>query len=136
MLRWVVALGFIAVASSAFGADFEPPIFGTPYVAAPPLYTRWAGLFVGGQAGFARTVIDFSGVSAIGPSDPFLAPYGKASVWARFSEDDPNAAAFGGFVGYNLQWDSVIIGVEANYNRTSLQGSSSGSRCYLADPRN
>src|SRR5438105_1263267 len=133
MGRWVVAFAFIALTCPATAADFEPSIFGSPYVPAPPTYTRWSGFYAGGQAGFGTTKIDFSDVIALGPSDPFLSPYGPASAWAQFGKTRANAASFGGFVGYNFQWDDVIIGIETNYNRTSLYGSSSASRCYLAD---
>jgi outer membrane immunogenic protein len=40
------------------------------------------------------------------------------------------AASYGGFVGYNTQWDDAIIGIELNYNHSSLFGSWSSSRCY------
>src|SRR5262245_25853918 len=36
-------------------------------------------------------------------------------------------ATHGGFVGYNYQMGEVVIGIEANYNRTSLNTSSSSS---------
>ena len=134
MRRWVVALGFIALTLPAIAADFEPSIFNSsPYVAGPPTYTRWTGFYVGGQAGGGTTLNNFSGFAALGPNDPFLAPYGAASGWAQFKKDRATAASFGGFVGYNAQWDDVVIGIEANYNHTSLSGSSSASRCYLAD---
>jgi opacity protein-like surface antigen len=34
---------------------------------------------------------------------------------------------WGGFVGYNTQWDDVVLGIEANYMHGSFGGSSTGS---------
>ena len=38
--------------------------------------------------------------------------------------------SYGGFVGYNVQWDDVIIGVDVNYNRSSFARRRAGD----ADP--
>jgi outer membrane immunogenic protein len=138
MRRSIVAFCLLAVASPTLAADFEPYGFpgSSPYVAAPPVFTRWSGFYAGGQAGFGTTKVDFTSVTALGPLNSFLQPYGSASSWASFGKGQPNAGAFGGFVGYNAQWDDVIIGIETNFNRTSLIGHSSASRCYLEDNTN
>ena len=134
MRRWIAAFGFIALTFPAMAADFEPSIFSgsSPYVPAPPTYTRWSGFYVGGQAGFGTSKMDFAKAEALSPSDPFLAPYSPISTWAKFGKSSGNAASFGGYVGYNAQWEDAIIGIEANYNRTSLHAGASASRCYLA----
>ena len=37
-------------------------------------------------------------------------------------------SGFGGFIGYNSQWDEVVIGVELNYTHGNFFGSSTGSQ--------
>ena len=134
MRRWVAAFGLIALTFPAIAADYEPPIFGgSPYMPAPPTYTRWSGFYAGGQQGYGTTTTDFTRDQAIGPSNLFVAPYGPASAWAQFSKVRANGASLGGFLGYNAQWDDVVIGIEANYNHTWLHSRSSSSRCYLAN---
>jgi outer membrane immunogenic protein len=41
------------------------------------------------------------------------------SLWAQ---------GFGGFLGYNTQWQDLILGVEANYTHTSLSVMTSNSQ--------
>ena len=43
---------------------------------------------------------------------------------ARSARPTPPARAYGGFVGYNWQWDQAVVGVEGSYNRTDLHLSS------------
>src|SRR3954447_19602708 len=106
MRRWIAAFGFMALTLPAAAADFDPMIFGpTPYVAAAPTYTRCTGFYFGAQAGFVASAMDFTSANALGPLDPYLAPYGAASEWAQFGNAHANGASFGGFVGYNFQWD-------------------------------
>ena len=52
------------------------------------------------------------------------------STWASFDRSDKRSGSYGGFVGYNTQWDDAIIGVEVNYSHTSVSGSSSDFQCY------
>ena len=139
MRRLIAAasIGFAAsgLGSSAWAADYEPSDFPTlrgssPYVPAVPTYTRWSGLYAGGQAGFGMSGMDLGRVTAYGPTDPFLTPLGLASAWAVFGTDHPKAGNFGAFVGYTSQWDDVVLGVELNYNRTHLVGSSSALQSF------
>ena len=66
MRRLFVALALIGFASAAGAADYElsdPPILRgsnpvvqTPYVPAPPTFTRWSGFYAGGQAAIKNVV--------------------------------------------------------------------------------
>src|SRR5262249_55197234 len=40
------------------------------------------------------------------------------SEWVVLGKSDQRALSFGGFVGWNSQWDDVVLGVELNYNRS------------------
>lgn len=135
MRRLVVAVALLGFATGASAADYEMPDLPTlrgsnGYVPVPPTYTRWNGLYAGGQAGFGISGMDLGRVTAYGPTDPFLAPLGLASAWALFGTDHPKAGNFGAFVGYLSQWDDVVLGVELNYNRTRLLGSSSDAQSF------
>lgn len=150
MRRLLVAFALIGFVSDAFAGEFEMPVLRgasddyapSQYVAAPPTYTRWSGFYLGGQAGYGSSHVNFSkvdGFSAIfnpqnfvlNPLSDVIQVIGPASRWAKFGTNDTTAAAYGGFVGYNSQWDDAVLGIELNYNHTSLSASSSTSRTFL-----
>jgi outer membrane immunogenic protein len=80
--------------------------------------------------------MDFSkagrSINAFDPNATFTAPFGSVSNWVNLGNDTSKAATYGAFIGYNLQFDDLILGFEANYNHTNLLGSASGTRCYDA----
>jgi opacity protein-like surface antigen len=62
MRRSLIALWLIALMSNAFAADYELPDLrgASPFVPAPPIYTRWTGFYAGGQISKSNSIIDFS----------------------------------------------------------------------------
>jgi outer membrane immunogenic protein len=69
-----------------------------------PGYVRWDGLVAGAQIGYSNLSVDFSSATT---SNNF--PHSTTT----------NSVQFGGFLGYNVQWDELVIGVEGAYNRPS-----------------
>ena len=131
MRRSLISLWLIALLSNAFAADYQLPVLrgSTPFVPAPPVYTRWSGYYVGGQLGASIAGGDF------GNSVGSLVSYAvrnsvlesQVSNWTTLPKGDMHGAGFGAFVGYNSQWDEVTLGVEANYTHSSLSKSASDS---------
>jgi outer membrane immunogenic protein len=134
MRRWFFLLLLIVLPSGVDAADYGVPALRGPFVPQAPYYGRWAGFYGGGQVGYGATRMDFGKafdtVNIFDPSNPFTAPLGSVSTWATFGTDHPAAISYGGFVGYNSQWGDAVLGVEVNYNHTSLRGQSSASQCY------
>ena len=56
------------------------------------------------------------------------------SQFPILGNQDTIGGGFGGFVGYNTQWESVVIGLEASYNSTTVLGSASGSLTRVVTP--
>jgi outer membrane immunogenic protein len=142
-MRRLIALASIALAasawaSSAWAADYEPdfPVLrgSSPYVPASPRHTSWGGFYAGGQVGYSASYMDFAkagrSIGAFDSNNSFTAPFGSVSTWASLGTDNGKAPTYGGFIGYNWQWDDLILGFEANYSHSSLFGSASGTRCY------
>jgi opacity protein-like surface antigen len=143
MRRLLVAFALTGLVSDAFAGEFEMPTLRgassdyapSPYLAAAPTYTRWSGFYGGGQisgsiAGIdfgtsVRSLVDFAVRNSILQS--------HVTNWTTLSRGDTSDSGFGGFVGYNFQWDDVTLGLEANYTRTSLSKSASDamSRSFL-----
>jgi opacity protein-like surface antigen len=134
MRRLFVALALTGFASGAFAGEYELPEMpilrgSTPYVPAPPTYSRWAGFYGGGQLGYSRGGIDFGGgvnslVSYI-LRNTAIEP--EVSSWSTLPKGDAGALNFGAFVGYNFQWDDIVLGLEANYGHSKLTKSASDS---------
>jgi opacity protein-like surface antigen len=142
MRRLLVALGLMGLISPAFAADYElpPPVpirpaSSTPtYVVGPPTPKyHWGGVYGGVQGGYSSAVVNFgtaaSEITAILRGNPILQDQ-QISQWPVFSTSysDTNSASFGGFIGYNYEWEDVIMGLELNYNHflslsTSINGS-------------
>ena len=143
-MRRLVAIASIAFATGAFAtggwaADYEPSDFptlrgSTPYVPATTRHVNWGGFYGGGQVGYGASYMDFSkagrSINAFDPNASFTAPFGSVSNWVSLGTDTGKAPTYGAFVGYNWQFDDLILGFEANYNHTNLFGSQSATRCY------
>jgi len=131
-MRVIVVVWFavLAFAQAALAADLGPYLRGPQYEEPVPVY-RWSGVYGGGQVGFSVSGVDFTGgvgslvahilrVTAI-EQDQHI------SDWPLLGKRNPTGGSFGGFVGYNWQWEDAVAGIEVNYNRTSLNGVSGDS---------
>jgi outer membrane immunogenic protein len=128
-MRCVVFVAMVALglAQSAFAADLG--ILRGSF-AAPAAYKNWEGFYIGGQVGVGGGGADFGneGSSLVGTiiAHTFLADQGVASWATGGRADTGHAAQYGALIGYNAQWDDVVIGVEANYYRTNLSANAGG----------
>ncbi len=112
-----------AFASGAMAADLparkSPPP--APYTAAPPIFT-WTGFYAGVDGGvdFLRTTGNFANIVG-----GFPGTYGINST----------AGLLGGYVGYNYQMGSVVLGVEGNLEgvlggKTSVTATDTANNLY------
>ncbi len=122
MRRWFVALWLIALTARAVAGEFEMPVLrgSTPFVPAAPTYTRWSGFYVGGQVGGNSTHMDFAGATesliAYLLRTTALENEQHPSQWGVLGSADVTGTSYGGFIGYNSQWDDLIIGIDLHYN--------------------
>jgi outer membrane immunogenic protein len=94
-------VGSIGIANAAdLGGSYKDE----PIASYGPSYS-WAGLYVGGSAGF-------------GTGDTQTTIEGRS-----FADYEVNGAIFGAHVGYNFQRGNVVFGVEAGINGTDMDGS-------------
>jgi opacity protein-like surface antigen len=127
MRRWLAALCLIGFASQSTAGEFELPTLRgtTPFVPAPPRYMPWSGFYVGGQVGYGSTGINFTkGVQDLVANilrDTIVENEFQPSHWANLPEKSATRPNYGGFVGYNVQFEDIIFGLEANYNRTNMR---------------
>jgi outer membrane immunogenic protein len=113
MLRRILlaSVGAVALAGTALAADLPsrapPPV----YVPPVPIFT-WTGFYVGGQVGYAW------GTSNGNVGDNF-------GDFATFSLNNSGVIG-GGHVGYNLQLNQWVIGLEGDVDGSSLSKTFTG----------
>jgi outer membrane immunogenic protein len=138
MRRMLVAFGLMGgFAIPAFAADYDFPILRgsepPPPVTTvgPATFTRWSGFYVGGDFSYNNANVDFSGATAplVGFSlrNTQVQQQATPSQWQVLGRGSDSAFGFGGFLGYNTQWQDLILGVETDYTHTSLSATATSS---------
>jgi outer membrane immunogenic protein len=125
-------LGLIASSTGGSAQEYEiPTLRGTdsfvPDAPGPLYQPRWSGFYVGGQVGYGVSSVDFS----TGTRDMIahmlrnteLQAEQVPSDWTVLGKTSTGTGSFGGFLGYNIGWECVILGFELNYNHTNLSTS-------------
>jgi opacity protein-like surface antigen len=94
---------------------------------APPTYVRWDGWQFGLLAGYGNMNTDFgnSTSSLVGfiLRNSTLEAEGAPSSWTALPSGTTNGAVFGGFIGYNMQWDQLVLGWDLAYKHPSIMQS-------------
>jgi opacity protein-like surface antigen len=84
---------------------------------------RWDGLQFGAQIGVGSMGTDFG--SSTGPMIAYILRNTTVenemspSSWTTLPGNVTNGKTFGAFIGYNLQWDALVVGFDLAYDRTS-----------------
>jgi outer membrane immunogenic protein len=107
---WVFAALFSVLALPAYGADLAPVKAAPAYASSPPTFS-WTGFYLGGNAGVSAGTFN--------NSDRF-------GVYGTGDQNTANSKGFsgGGQLGYNYQLpgSNVVLGVEADFQGSTLQG--------------
>jgi opacity protein-like surface antigen len=124
-------LAFVMLVGSLTGAFAQDELARLPtgFVPGIPVYQNWGGVYVGAQGGYSFANMGLSNstndlVSSILRNTTI--DY-TVSRWLTLADQDTNDFNYGAFAGFNTQWNDVIVGLEANYIRSHLSTSSSGS---------
>jgi outer membrane immunogenic protein len=132
-LRWLLCgVAFAAMMQEAGAADLgETFLRGSQTVMSAPSGARWDGFYFGGQVGGAFSGTDFGNstrsLTAFLLRNTTIENEGHVSDWTTLGKYDTTGSSYGGFAGFQKQWDNAVVGIEANYSRTNLSGASSDS---------
>ena len=122
MRRVIYALLAFAFAPSAFADDLSWLTGAQP--AAPMNVNGWAGIYIGGQVGYSSAGGNFGNTTqdpvAFALRETTLEADVAPSTWPVLGQANHSATGFGGFVGYNTQFERLVLGVEANYDQANL----------------
>ena len=129
MRKFLMAAMAIASVQGAQAADM-PALRGS-YFDAPASRPIWEGFYVGGQGGYGVSNMNFAGstTSQIARllANTTIENEMRVSQWPLLGKESRHAASYGGFMGYNSQWDDVVIGVDFSYMHGKSGGTSTGS---------
>jgi opacity protein-like surface antigen len=93
-------------------------------VPAYPTYFNWQGFYAGGQLSYTSAVANFTAATqpqvAFSLRNTTILDQMTPDQWQVLGSVARGSAGFGGFVGYNIQYDNAIIGLELNYTHSSL----------------
>jgi len=82
---------------------------------------RWDGVVLGGQIAYSAMNSDFGNATssqiAFILRDSTLEAEDPPSSWTTLPSKTTNAKSFGMFLGYNMQWDDLVLGGDIAYNR-------------------
>jgi outer membrane immunogenic protein len=122
MRRVICALLAFAFAPSAFANDLSWLTGAQP--AAPMNVNGWAGIYLGGQVSYSGAGGNFhdmtQGPVAFALRNTTLEEQVMPSNWQVLGQANHSATGFGGFAGYNTQFERLVLGVEANYDQANL----------------
>ncbi len=94
-------------------------------------HVNWDGFYIGGQAGYGTSNMNFSGstktVAAHLMSGLEMEQQQQISSWPIMGKVSVHGSGFGGFAGYNSQWEDVVLGLELSYLHGSFGGSQTAS---------
>jgi outer membrane immunogenic protein len=122
-MRWVIcALVALVLPHGAYAADLD--VLRGSQTVGPAYFTNWSGFYIGGQIGFSDANADFSKSTQAPIADELrnttLENISDPSQVPMLGAADHTGMSYGGYIGYNSQWQSAMIGIEANYTHTSL----------------
>lgn len=128
-LAVVLAIGLVPAAQAA--DLFDMPILrgSSGPELGPPGYYRWDGFYAGVQAGYQAAKMNFGNSTGDMVAhilrNTTLENEARPSDWTVLPSTTTSGTSWGGFVGYNMQWENAVLGLELNYDRSGLNGSAS-----------
>lgn len=119
----IAAMLLAASALSAHAADLSDISWLRGAVGDSAPVMRWDGLQFGAQIGVGSMSTDFG--NSTGPMIAYILRNTTVenemspSSWTTLPSNTTNGRTYGAFIGYNLQWDALVLGFDVGYNRTS-----------------
>ncbi|KQT14871.1 hypothetical protein ASG40_06115 [Methylobacterium sp. Leaf399] len=130
-------IGFLVAGLAAFGApaaqaaDLDYGVLRGAEYDTPVQTVDWTGVYVGGHGGYTGTSVGFgnagrSEIAQIVRGLRVEAEYGVSGS-NRLRSKNGRGGSFGGFAGYNMQFDDTVVGIEVDYTSLNQSVASSDS---------
>src|ERR1700682_5710620 len=141
MRRLVLAAMMFGAVSGAQAADMPdfPALRGGFTDGLNSSRVNWQGYYIGGQAGYGSSDENFNGatrnmIAALLANTTIESEMGVSQWNLGLGKQSARNSGFGGFVGYNSQWDDVVIGIEASYLHGAFGGTATASKALVGGP--
>jgi outer membrane immunogenic protein len=127
-----LVLGLLASIAGASAQEYEIPTLRgadswVPDAPGPLYRPRWSGFYVGGQLGYGAGTFDFSRTTqdliAHQLRETQLESEQHPSNWTVLGQTSTRSSSAGGFLGYNIGWECLILGFELNYSVSDFSSS-------------
>ncbi|MDB5563801.1 MAG: porin family protein, partial [Tardiphaga sp.] len=130
----MAAAMMLGAAQGALAADMPdlPVLRGSFPEGLSSSQTNWQGFYIGAQGGYGTSDEKFTGSNSAMTAgllaNTLIESEMGVSQWPlSFTKQSQHGSGYGGFAGYNSQWDDVVIGVEMSYLHAKFGGASTGS---------
>ncbi len=130
MRSFLIAAAAVCLGQAAQAADL--PFLRGSFQDEPIAPRRmWDGFYIGAQAGYGSGDTKFTGsnsdmTAGLVANTLVGRETGVASWPLSFTDQSRRSEVYGGFAGYNSQWDDIVVGVEMSYVHGKFGGASSG----------
>jgi opacity protein-like surface antigen len=130
----MLAAAMLGTVSAAHAADMPdlPILRGGFTDGLSKSNVNWEGSYIGAQAGYGSSDENFNGstsnmMSAL-LADTLIEQSMGVSQWnLGLGKASQRTTGYGAFVGYNAQWDDVVMGLEVSWLHGSFGGTTSAS---------
>jgi outer membrane immunogenic protein len=138
MRRLLLAVAMCGAMSGAQAADMPDFLRGSFTDGLSTSRVNWQGFYAGGQAGYGSSNENFTGSNSTmiaAMLDHNVIQQMDVANWnLGLGKQNSHTTGYGGFVGYNWQWDDVVLGLEASYMHGSFGGTASASKGLIGGP--
>src|ERR1700732_134744 len=121
MRKILLAAVMFGAVSAAHAADLpDLPILRGGFSDGVPTRVNWQGFYIGGQAGYGSSDENFNGstsnmVAALLANNIIESEMGVSRWNLGLGKQSARSSVFGGFAGYNSQWEDAVHGLEASF---------------------
>lgn len=117
MRRFLLAAAMFGAVCGAQAADMPdlPVLRGAFTDGLTTAKVNWQGVYIGGQAAYGSITSKPASTINSDLEGNFIAPPGFQYTRPPLGTAHGVHGGYGGFVGYNSQWDDVVLGIEGNY---------------------
>jgi opacity protein-like surface antigen len=133
MRRLLLAAMMFGAVSGAQAADMPdlPILRGAFTDGLSSSKVNWQGVYFGAHGGLGSSDMNFTGatqsIAAHLLNQTAIEAFGGVSTWPIGGKISTHGKGIGAFVGYNSQWDDVVLGLEFNYMHGKFGGSQTDS---------